>query len=210
MRLLNVKKCFFQDWNNSLKSSTEDESFVTASEYATSRSSSYHTASECRDHSPWWTDNTERSSVDLDSSDPEQANVKPSLFTSPYSANESFDNSEQGYRSPIPYGDQNDSDNSLKVKHDSESSESPPLPPKIRSPIESYHEPSPSIISDKKMYTIFESPTSTPSQDEEVTGIESPSKVSDDNNNNLAEMSGLSYYYQNIITKQVLKTCLQT
>lgn len=58
------------------------------------------------------------------------------------------------------------------------------------------------------MYTIFESPTSTPSQDEEVTGIESPSKVSDDNNNNLAEMSGLSYYYQNIITKQVLKTCL--
>lgn len=184
-----------------MKSSTEDESFVTASEYATSRSSSYHTASECRDHSPWWTDNAERSSVDLDSSESEQTNVKAGIFAS------SFDSTE-AYNSPVPFTDQNDSDNSLKIKCDSESSESPPIPPKIQSPIDNYSQPSPSIISDKKMYTIFESPTSTPSQEEEILGSDSPSKVSDDNNNNLADMSGLSYYYQNIITKQVLKTCL--
>lgn len=72
----------------------------------------------------------------------------------------------------------------------------------MSSPTEDYTIP----ISDKKMYTIFESPTSTPSQEDEIIGSESP-KVSDDNNN-LTDMSGLSYYYQNIITKQVLKTCL--
>lgn len=191
-----------------MKSSTEDESFVTASEYATSRSSSYHTASECRDHSPWWTDNTERSSVDLDSSDPEQVNVKSNLFSPPppaYFTSESFDNLEKSYRSPTSFEDQNEI--SEKIKSESESSsESPPIPPKISSPIEEFPEPPP-LISDKKMYTIFESPTSTPSQDGDVIGTNSPFKVSDDNNN-LADMSGLSYYYQNIITKQVLKTCL--
>jgi hypothetical protein len=187
-----------------LKSSTEDESFVTASEYATSRSSSYHTASECRDHSPWWTDNTERSSVDLDSSDPEQVNVKASLFSPPaYFTSGSFDNSEKSYN----FVDQNEvTEKEVKSESESSSSESPPLPPKIASPIEEFPEPPP-LISDKKMYTIFESPTSTPSQDGDVIGTNSPFKVSDDNNN-LADMSGLSYYYQNIITKQVLKTCL--
>jgi hypothetical protein len=189
-----------------LKSSTEDESFVTASEYATSRSSSYHTASECRDHSPWWTDNAERSSVDLDSSDPEQVNVKSSLFSPPtYYTSGSFDNSEKSYRSPIAFEDQNEIPEKIKSESES-SSESPPIPPKISSPIEEFPEPPP-LISDKKMYTIFESPTSTPSQDGDVIGTNSPFKVSDDNNN-LADMSGLSYYYQNIITKQVLKTCL--
>lgn len=187
-----------------MKSSTEDESFVTASEYATSRSSSYHTASECRDHSPWWTDTVERSSVDLDSSDPEHSIVKPDPPSS--SGNGSFDNSEHSFRSPIPeFTDQNDSDGSLKLKRDSESSSSPSIPPKVPSPIEDYREeqPTPTLLSNKKMYTIFESPTSSPSQ----IGSESPSKVSDDINN-LADISGLSYYYQNIITKQVLKTCL--
>lgn len=94
----------------------------------------------------------------------------------------------------------------MKLKRDSESSSSPSIPPKMPSPIEDYREeqPTPTLLSDKKMYTIFESPTSSPSQ----IGSESPTKVSDDVNNNLADMSGLSYYYQNIITKQVLKTCL--
>lgn len=185
-----------------MKSSTEDESFVTASEYATSRSSSYHTASECRDHSPWWTDTAERSSVDLDSSasDPEQQPIKI-VSASSSSANASFDNSENSFRSPISFIDQNDSD--TKVKAESESSASPVLPPKVPSPIEDYNLPPILTSSDKKIYTIFESPTSTPSQEDEIV----ERKVSDDNNN-LTDMSGLSYYYQNIITKQVLKTCL--
>lgn len=186
---------------------------MTASEYATSRSSSYHTASECRDHSPWWTDTAERSSVDLDSSDPEHPNIKELTITSS-SGNGSFDNSETSFRSPIPsslFNDQNDSsDSAIKLKNDneSESSSSPSLPPKIPSPHEEFNTLPPilSSASDKKIYTIFESPTSTPSQDEERNESESP-KVSDDNNN-LTDMSGLSYYYQNIITKQVLRTCL--
>ncbi len=145
--------------------------------------------------------------MDLDSSDPEHSNPKPTIITTPSSGNGSFDNSEQDFRSPIPFVDQNESDNSLKMKRDSESSSSPLLPPKVSSPIEQFQEEPtpPSILSEKKIYTIFESPTSSPSQ----IGSESPSKVSDDINNNLsADISGLSYYYQNIITKQVLKTCL--
>lgn len=183
---------------------------MTASEYATSRSSSYHTASECRDHSPWWTDTAERSSVDLDSSDPEQPNIKELTITSS-SGNGSFDNSEASFRSPIPsslFNDQNDSSDSaikLKTDNESESSSSPSLPPKIPSPDYTLP-PILSSANDKKIYTIFESPTSSPSQDDEGTEAESP-KVSDDNNN-LTDMSGLSYYYQNIITKQVLRTCL--
>jgi hypothetical protein len=142
----------------------------------------------------------------LDSSDPEQSE-KPTIVKTPSSGNGSFDNSELSFKSPIPFTDQNDSDSSLKLKRDSESSSSPSIPPKVASPVEEdYREeqPTPTILSDKKMYTIFESPTSSPSH----IGSESPSKVSDDINNNLADMSGLSYYYQNIITKQVLKTCL--
>lgn len=106
------------------------------------------------------------------------------------SANASFDDSEHSFRSPISFGDQTDSDNA------------PPLPPKIPSPLEIYPE---SYHSENKIYTIFESPASTPSEIDEEG--EDGLKVSDDNNN-LTEMTGLSYYYQNIITKQVLKTCL--
>ena len=107
------------------------------------------------------------------------------------------------------FNDQNDSsDSAIKLKNDneSESSSSPSLPPKIPSPHEEYTLPPILSSADKKIYTIFESPTSTPSQDDERIESDSP-KVSDDNNN-LTDMSGLSYYYQNIITKQVLRTCL--
>jgi hypothetical protein len=104
----------------------------------------------------------------------------------PLSTNASFDDSENSFRSPVSFCDPN------------ESEPSPPLPPKIPSPVEDFHEP----LQENKMYTIFESPTSTPSEIEDDVA-----KVSDDNNN-ITELTGLSYYYQNIITKQVLKTCL--
>lgn len=105
----------------------------------------------------------------------------------------SFDDSENSFRSPISFCEQTDSDTA------------PPLPPKNSSPLEEYSEP---IMAhqENKIYTIFESPTTSPSEIEEDGTVDSV-KVSDDNNN-LTEMTGLSYYYQNIITKQVLKTCL--
>lgn len=111
------------------------------------------------------------------------------------SANVSFDDSEHSFRSPISFGEHTDSDNP------------PMLPPKNLSPLEDYTEPF--HHQENKIYTIFESPTSSPSEIEEDGAIdcETGVKVSDDNNN-LTEMTGLSYYYQNIITKQVLKTCL--
>lgn len=107
------------------------------------------------------------------------------------SANASFDDSENSFRSPVSFNEQNDSE------------PSPPLPPKNSSPLEEYLEPI--HHHENKIYTIFESPTSSPSEIDEDG--ESSAKVSDDNNN-LTELTGLSYYYQNIITKQVLKTCL--
>lgn len=159
---------------------------MTASEYTPSRSSSYHTASECRGASPWtWNESAERSSIDLDSSDPEQPSMK--LLPGTSSTNASFDDSEHSFRSPVSFSEQTDSDIA------------PMLPPRRTSPLDEYPEP---IHQENKIYTIFESPTSTPSEIEE-DGV----KVSDDNNN-LTEITGLSYYYQNIITKQVLKTCL--
>lgn len=160
---------------------------MTVSEYTPSRSSSYHTASECRGASPWtWNESAERSSIDLDSSDPEQHSRN--LLAGSSSANASFDDSEHSYRSPVSFSEQTDSDNA------------PPLPPKNSSPLDDYSDQS--HHHESKIYTIFESPTTSPSEIED-DGV----KVSDDNNN-LTEMTGLSYYYQNIITKQVLKTCL--
>lgn len=158
---------------------------MTASEYTPSRSSSYHTASECRGASPW-NESFERSSIDLDSSDPEQHSR--TLLAGTSSANASFDDSEHSCRSPISFGEHTDSDNA------------PPIPPKNSSPLEDFYDQSQQ--QENKIYTIFESPTTSPSEIEDE-GV----KVSDDNNN-LTEMTGLSYYYQNIITKQVLKTCL--
>jgi hypothetical protein len=163
---------------------------VTASEYTPSRSSSYHTASECRGASPWtWNESADRSSIDLDSSDPEHP-LKVLPGTS--SANISFDDSEHSFRSPVSF-------------HEQLESEIPPqLPPKNSRSLQE-EIPSP-IQQENKIYTIFESPTTSPSEIEDDAAGDGV-KVSDDNNN-VTEMTGLSYYYQNIITKQVLKTCL--
>lgn len=122
----------------------------------------------------------------MDSSDPEQHSR--TLLAGTSSANASFDDSERSYLSPVSFGEQTDFDNA------------PPIPPKNLSPVADYVDHT--QHQENKIYTIFESPTTSPSEIEDE-GV----KVSDDNNN-LTEMTGLSYYYQNIITKQVLKTCL--
>lgn len=83
----------------------------------------------------------------------------------------------------------------------------PALPPKYSSlPSTSYDsaEVESAETQENKIYTIFESPANSPSDFDEQDNV---LKVSDDNNN-ISELTGLSYYYQNIITKQVLKTCL--
>lgn len=105
------------------------------------------------------------------------------------SANASFDDSEISFRSPISF-----------AEHEYENT--PHVPTKTSSPQE-FSEPV--LHHENKIYTIFESPATSPSENEEEG--EAGAKVSDDNNN-LTDMTGLSYYYQNIITKQVLKTCL--
>lgn len=114
------------------------------------------------------------------------------LLAGTSSANVSFDDSENSFRSPVSFGETIDYDTP------------PALPPKNFSPQVEYHQ-EPLNSQENKIYTIFESPTSSPSEIDEEG--EAGVKVSD-SNNNLTEMTGLSYYYQNIITKQVLKTCL--
>jgi hypothetical protein len=175
-----------------VKSSTEDESFITASEYTPSRSGSYHTASECRT-SPWWTESVERSSVDMNSSDLEHSTFQLLEGVST-SANASFDDSDNCYLSPISFGDKIDTDDSFKTAKS--------ITPDGDNVADDHSD---SLNSDSnKMYTIFESPASTPSTPDSLENI----KTANDSNNNIPELSGLSYYYQNIITKQVIRTCL--
>lgn len=75
-----------KDWNSCLKSSkssTEDESFITASELTytpQSRSSSFHTASECRTNSPWW--DNDQNSFDTDSLELDQQDLTPNILFS--------------------------------------------------------------------------------------------------------------------------------
>lgn len=111
----------------------------------------------------------------------------------PSSANVSFDDSES-FLSPVSFY----SDDARKV---SSTNSSPSCHPKLSSPSED------SSHSENKMYTIFESPRSSQSQNEDdCCNEDKMNKVCDEDINN--NLSGLSYYYQNIITKQVIKTCL--
>lgn len=170
-----------------------------------SRSESYHTASESRT-SPWYTDSMERSSVDFDSSDAEQPSFKDTAKASPTKNLE------------IPSQDQDDEDEELMnfppILNDSGfESKSEKSIEEVINKIENSTVPSDSQLElnkfENKIYTIFESPASTPSQNGSENLEDGNAKKSDcDLNNNLPEISGLSYYYQNIITKQIIKTCL--
>lgn len=162
-----------------------------------SRSESYHTASESRT-SPWYTDSMERSSVDFDSSDAEQFPFKHLSKASPINVETSpqqLDDVEEEINFPPIL---NELGFEEKPKDDSEASqklESPNMPSNTPFEMNNY---------DGKIYTIFESPASTPSQND----CDDENAKKSDLNNNLPEISGLSYYYQNIITKQIIKTCL--
>lgn len=103
---------FNKEWNSSLKS-TEDESFVTASDFRftpQSTRSSYRTASE--GGSPWW--NNDKTSLDTSGSDMDPEVPSLQMLTGVVSsASVSFDDSEHSFlsahRSPLQ-SEQNDSD----------------------------------------------------------------------------------------------------
>lgn len=185
-----------------MKSSTEDESFVTASEMMTpSRSESYHTASESRT-SPWYTDSVERSSVDFDSSDTEQFpfkhSSKPSPTNNEISNQDEEDDEEEELNFPPILNELSFESKIEDTKDVTETLEVANIPNEPQYELANY---------DNKIYTIFESPASSPSQNDGENFEDENAKKSDINNN-LPEISGLSYYYQNIITKQIIKTCL--
>uniref|UniRef100_A0A1B0CIV5 Putative sec14 domain and spectrin repeat-containing protein 1 n=1 Tax=Lutzomyia longipalpis TaxID=7200 RepID=A0A1B0CIV5_LUTLO len=102
-----------------IKSSTEDESFITASDCtwtAQSRSSSYHTASECR-ASPWW--DSEKNSLDIADVSDIEADIPSHKLHGLSSNSASFDESERSFlspanASPLYPAEQSDSDDTRK------------------------------------------------------------------------------------------------
>uniref|UniRef100_A0A182MMM2 SESTD1-like spectrin repeats region domain-containing protein n=1 Tax=Anopheles culicifacies TaxID=139723 RepID=A0A182MMM2_9DIPT len=235
------------DWSSSVKS-TDDGSFVTASDCICtpqSRSSSYHTASECR-ASPWWgVESIERqSSLENDSAEDPDPEAFPSIkllsgvvITS--SANLSFDESEHSF--PTVHG-------SASVDSHPDSDDTVPTVCSQTSPIATSSASSSALNSITRRENLALSLTP-----EELEQIENDIR----NNNLLAtvgtvdivgkelqstqvtptsedsgnvstssvkldvedatrfepvkgptDISGLTYYYQNIITKHTVKSCL--
>lgn len=238
----------FQDWSSSVKS-TEDESFVTASDCTCtpqSRSSSYHTASECR-ASPWWGgESTERSSLDNDSSEDADPEALPSIkllsgvVITASSANLSFDESEHSFLTPTSNSEQADSDDPHQSPSGRNQS-SPEISSGTSSALNSINrrenltlaltpEELEQIENDIRnnntvhLVTVAESTPkseskqhhSSPTASEDsgnvstisakfdaVLELDSPGLKTGNQ-----EISGLTYYYQNIIAKHTVKSCL--
>lgn len=222
---------------------------MTASENTPhSRSSSYHTASECA-HSPWWEQNIERNSLDADSLDQEAPSMALLSGVVVSSVNVSFEDSAHTFQSP----EGSESEDTIQSY-----THLPPPPPQLRSqlatpplqlrsqfasqlrsqlplpPTTSINtRRSPKHSNDSQEDSQFESPEedvkSASSYDlldtrsDSACSMEkvSPNTVTSEdgdevkNNNNSNnngfsvnfskfKESGLSYYYQNIITKQVM------
>ncbi|XP_055539489.1 SEC14 domain and spectrin repeat-containing protein 1-B [Wyeomyia smithii] len=237
------------DWSCSMKS-TEDESFVTASDCTPqSRSSSYHTASECR-ASPWWGgESTERSSLDNDSSEDADPEAMPSIkllsgvMITASTANLSFDESEHSFLTPTSNSEQADSDDPQTAAA-SRRQPSPLISSGSSSALNSINrrenlalaltpEELEQIESDIRNNNVVAVAESTP----KVVKHSSPTSSDDSGNvstisakleaevlngstcqvplledaslkGGAQEISGLTYYYQNIITKHAVKSCL--
>lgn len=171
---------FKKEWNSSLKS-TEDESFVTASDFRftpQSTRSSYRTASE--GGSPWW--NNDKISLDTSGSDMDPEVPSMQLLTGVVSsASVSFDDSEHSFlsahRSPI-HSEQTDSDE---------------LTAKIKS----------------SRSSLFKSPATSSQTYRDLHNASTSSKVSDESSILIPETSPWNRYYSKlIITKQSIKGCL--
>lgn len=226
--------------------STEDESFVTASDCTCtpqSRSSSYHTASECR-ASPWWGgESTERSSLDNDSSEDADPEALPSIkllsgvVITASSANLSFDESEHSFLTPTSNSEQADSDdphqsptgrnqsspeissgsssalNSINRRENLALALTPEELEQIENDIRNNNNVMVAVAeSTPKGAKHHSSPTASEDSGnvstlsaklDAVLELESPSLKTGNQ-----EISGLTYYYQNIIAKHTVKSCL--
>ncbi|XP_058459969.1 SEC14 domain and spectrin repeat-containing protein 1-B [Malaya genurostris] len=234
------------DWSCSMKS-TEDESFVTASDCTCtpqSRSSSYHTASECR-ASPWWGgESTERSSLDNDSSEDADPEAMPSIkllsgvVITASTANLSFDDSEHSFLTPTSNSEQADSDDPQAAS--SRHQLSPVISSGSSSALNSINrrenlalaltsEELEQIENDIRNNNVVAESTPTKAasgkhQHSSPTASEDSGNVSTSLDGDVLngaqvllgsslkhgsqEISGLTYYYQNIITKHAVKSCL--
>ncbi|XP_053676354.1 SEC14 domain and spectrin repeat-containing protein 1-B [Anopheles nili] len=236
------------DWSSSVKS-TDDGSFVTASDCICtpqSRSSSYHTASECR-ASPWWgVESIERqSSLENDSAEDPDPEAFPSIkllsgvvMTS--SANLSFDESEHSFPTPA------NSHGSASVDSHPDSDDTVPTVCSQPSPIGTSSASSSALnsinrrenlalsltpeeleqiendIRNNNLLAAVGSAVNKELQSTQVTptsedsGNVSTSSVKLDPEDTVrfepvkgpTDISGLTYYYQNIITKHTVKSCL--
>ncbi|XP_055626191.1 SEC14 domain and spectrin repeat-containing protein 1-B [Toxorhynchites rutilus septentrionalis] len=234
------------DWSCSMKS-TEDESFVTASDCTCtpqSRSSSYHTTSECR-ASPWWgvESAAERRSLDNDSSEDADPEALPSIkllsgvVITASTANLSFDESENSFLTPTAHSEQADSDTSQIV--DTRSQTSPVMSSGSSSALNSINrrenltlaltpEELEQIENDIRNNNVVAESTpkvlkhhSSPTSSEDSGNVSTTSTKLDVDflgdtdallesafKSGAQEISGLTYYYQNIITKHTVKSCL--
>ncbi|XP_049539401.1 SEC14 domain and spectrin repeat-containing protein 1-B isoform X1 [Anopheles darlingi] len=250
------------DWTSSVKS-TDEGSFITASDCICtpqSRSSSYHTASECR-ASPWWGIESieQQSSLDNDSSEDHDSEAYPSIkllsgVVMSTSANISFDDSEnifltpadgQGAASVDSHPDSDDtvtSDNSPRQQHQPSPLETSSASSSALNSINRRENLALSLtpeeleqiendirnnnlmgmdISSQDIKSTQVTPTSEDSGnvstssvklEEGEDGILSPLQLTDpvrfEPVKGPTDISGLTYYYQNIITKHTVKSCL--
>lgn len=168
-----------KEWNSSLKS-TEDESFVTASDFRftpQSTRSSYRTASE--GGSPWW--NNDKTSLDTSGSDMDPEVPSMQLLTGVVSsASVSFDDSEHSFLSAhrSPLSEQTDSD-------------------ELTNKTKSYRS------------SLFKSPAASSQAYRDFHNASTSSKVSDESSILIPETSPWNRYCSKlIITKQSIKGCL--
>lgn len=168
-----------KEWNSSLKS-TEDESFVTASDFRftpQSTRSSYRTASE--GGSPWW--NSDKTSLDTSGSDMDPEVPSMQLLTGVVSsASVSFDDSEHSYLSAhrSPLSEHTDSD-------------------ELTNKTKSYRS------------SLFKSPAASKQTYRDLHNASTSSKVSDESSILIQETSPWNRYCSKlIITKQSIKGCL--
>lgn len=168
-----------KEWNSSLKS-TEDESFVTASDFRftpQSTRSSYRTASE--GGSPWW--NNDKTSLDTSGSDMDPEVPSMQLLTGVVSsASVSFDDSEHSFLSAhrSPLSEQTDSD-------------------ELTNKTKSYRS------------SLFKSPATSSQAYRDFHNASTSSKVSDESSILIPETSPWNRYCSKlIITKQSIKGCL--
>ncbi|XP_035789279.1 SEC14 domain and spectrin repeat-containing protein 1-B-like [Anopheles albimanus] len=250
------------DWTSSVKS-TDEGSFITASDCVCtpqSRSSSYHTASECR-ASPWWgTESIEQqSSLDNDSSEDHDSEAYPSIkllsgVVMSTSANLSFDESENIFLTPADgqgaasVDSHPDSDDTVLSTNSTRQQQQPSpletssasssalnsinrrenlalsLTPEELEQIESdirNNNLSAMDIGGQDIKSTQVTPTSEDSGNVSTSSVKlddgediipSPLQLTDPVHfepvKGPTDISGLTYYYQNIITKHTVKSCL--